>query len=81
MASIKYPQRIHRVSIPEGDSSITPVSWSLSRGPLGVVYTNPPLWEKEISKRTSACQIFTSVFNCKERDKMFSNKSHSIFEN
>ena len=43
----KYPQRIHTASIPEGDSSITPVSWSLSSERLGVVCTNPPLREKE----------------------------------
>ena len=52
MASIKYPQRIHRGSIPEEDSSVTPVSWSFISERLGVVCTNPPLWEKEISKRT-----------------------------
>ena len=32
------------------------------------------------SKRTSGCQFFTSIFNYKERDKMLSNKSRSIFE-
>ena len=78
----KYPQRILRVSIPEGDSSITRVSWSLSSERLGVVCTNCEKKKNEIliSKRTSGCQFFTSIFNCKERDKMLLNKYRSIFE-
>ena len=43
MASIKYPQRIHTW---RGFIN-SPVSWSLSSERLGVVCTNPPLWEKE----------------------------------
>ena len=33
-----------------------------------------------ILKRSSGCHFFTSIFNYKERDKMLSNKSRSIFE-
>ena len=36
--------------------------------------------EMLISKKTSGCQFSTSIFNCKKRDKMLSNKSRSIFE-
>ena len=59
----KYPQRIHRVSIPEGDSSITPAYWSLSTERLGIVCTNPPLWEKEKRNADFKENLKMSIFH------------------
>ena len=63
----KYPQRIDKRSIPEGDSSMTCISWSLNSECLGVFCTNPPLWEKEKWNADFKEKLRISIFSIVKR--------------